>query len=284
MTIASQEWHRQVQYTRATGQTTGSLSSQSWFSVPYCRSCGGIDVRNSFHSQTEVTLVGFLRLVHKRSSDPYPCLIARAHDTATSVKSVGRTQRAETGWAETPRGLGQPWLAVRTARGRSRRMSQSGLRRPLPLLQPRLRCLRWMIYYNTAKSLTMATCITKCTAVLMLPHSSACCAFLLRGAQCVPVPTAAPSQAEPDAQNSQLLARPALSASLVRQLEADPLPSRGLAARSSRAQRFAVSVSEVAAPLPQDQHHGFFVARTEDIRKAWADWGRLGRQATKRAA
>ncbi|CAE6969410.1 unnamed protein product [Symbiodinium sp. CCMP2592] len=32
--------------------------------------------------------------------------------------------------------------------------------------------------------------------------------------------------------------------------------------------------AEVAAPLPQDQHHGFFVARTEDIRKVYSLWER----------
>ena len=61
-----------------------------------------------------------------------------------------------------------------------------------------------------------------------------------------------------------------------RQLEADALPSRG----SELGGRFGLSFSvpEVDAPLPQDQHHGFFVARTEDIRKAWAACRRSGYQ------
>ena len=61
-----------------------------------------------------------------------------------------------------------------------------------------------------------------------------------------------------------------------RQLEADALPSRGSELGGRLGLSF--SVPEVDAPLPQDQHHGFFVARTEDIRKAWAACRRSGYQ------
>lgn len=41
--------------------------------------------------------------------------------------------------------------------------------------------------------------------------------------------------------------------------------------------------AEVDAPLPQDQHHGFFVARTEDIRKVYSLWerGRISNEQFK---